>query len=206
MQQRKRMRCGVVAMSFGLVTLVALGQAFAADDDVIIVPKKIQDAVNKMADDVSKGNKVDKDAGAFFKDNKDDLKKTMWVFKPREKDGKGGLGVGKLGTYKFDGLEIMIQDQSAMKPKQTLDLKTSAADLNRLADIVLAMSEITGQYVPTKSVGEKTPKLWNSTNQEMKEAAMKLKIAIKAGNSKDVNQAFAKLSGSCNRCHTTFRD
>ena len=208
MQQRKRMWCGVVVMSFGLVTLVALGQAFAADDDTdIVVPKKIQDSVNKMADDISKGNKVDKDAAAFFMDHKDELKKTMWVFKPREKDGKGGLGVGpKPGVYKPDGIEALLLNQLAMKPMQKLDVKTSAADLERLADITLAMAEITGKYVPEKTVGKKTPKEWNGSNEDVKKAALQLKDAVKAGSNADMKKALGQLAAGCTRCHTTFRE
>ena len=65
-----------------------------------------------LADAIAKGNKVDKDADDFFKANKDELKPTMWIFKPRETGGKGGLGVGaKPGVYTPDGIEVFILDE-----------------------------------------------------------------------------------------------
>jgi Cytochrome C' len=206
MQQRIRMVCGIIGVSFGILGLVALGHAYA-DDDEIVVPKKIQETVNKMADNVGKGNKVDKDATMFFMDHKEELKKTMWVFKQREKDGKGGLGVGpKPGAYKPDGIEALIFNQLAMKPMQQLDAKTSAADLNRLADITLAMVEITGKFAPEKPVGKKTPKEWNGSNEDVKKAALLLKDAVKAGSNADMKTALGQIAAGCTRCHNTFRE
>jgi cytochrome c556 len=205
MQHRKTMAASVLGLSLALVLLATLSESVAADDP-IIVPKKIQESVTKMADDVGKGNKVDKDADLFFKDHKDELKKTMWVFKPREKDGKGGLGVGsKPGAYKQDGIEALILNQIGKSPSP-LDLKTSGDDLTRLADITLAMAEISGKYTPEKKVGDKDPKIWTASNDDMKKAALSLKSAVKDGDKAKVQKAFLALSASCNRCHTTFRE
>jgi hypothetical protein len=202
MYTRKRMTAGVISLSFALLALAAV----RADDD-IFVPKKTQATVNKMADNIAKGNKVDKDADAFFKENKDDLKKTMWVFKLRETGGKGGLGIGaKPGAYGPDGIDAFIVSQTATNPKRKLNLKNDAADLNRLADITLAMSEIAGKFVPGKAMGDQTPTEWNASNQDMKKAALLLKDAVKANNNNDVKTAFKALAASCNRCHKTFRD
>lgn len=199
MDHRKWLPAGVVALS-----LTAL--ALAADDD-IVVPKKTQETVNKMADAIAKGNKVDKEADDFFKSNKDELKSTMWIFKPREAGGKGGLGIGsKPGAFEPDGIELFIVNQTAQTPKRKLDLKSDAADLNRLADITLAMAAIAGKYVPEKPMGKKTPKEWNESNADMKKAAQQLKDAVKANNNADVKRAFTALSASCNRCHMTFRE
>ena len=55
-------------------------------------------------------------------------------------------------------------------------------------------------------MGDKTPKEWNASNDDMKKAAQQLKDAVKANSNADVKKAFLKLAASCNRCHTTFRD
>ena len=74
---------GVLAVAV-LVAANSDGRSAAADEK-IIVPKDIAEAVNKMADDASKdkGAELKKAAEAFYKKHPDDLKKTMWIFKPR---------------------------------------------------------------------------------------------------------------------------
>ena len=125
MNKRMRMAAGVIGLSFAVLAVAALSQRVAADDDEpIVVPKKSKEAVNKMADDIAKGNKVGKEADLFFKDNKEPLKKTMWIFKPREEGGKGGVGIGaKPGVYEPDGIELFLINQSGQKPKMKLNLK-----------------------------------------------------------------------------------
>src|SRR5260370_12628254 len=73
MNTRKRMAASVIALSFAVIAVTALSQRVAADDEdePIIVPKESKVAVNKMADAIAKGNKVEKDAEAFFKENKE---------------------------------------------------------------------------------------------------------------------------------------
>jgi hypothetical protein len=208
MHHRKRLAAGVIVLGFAVIALAGIGRTVAADDEEIVVPKKTLETVNKMADDIAKGNKVDKTADMFFKDNgKEPLKKTMWIFKERDKGGKGGLGIGaKPGAFDPDGIEAFILNQIGPSPKMKLNLKNDAADLTRLADITLAMAEIAGKFAPENSVGKKTPKAWNDYNDEMKKAATQLKDAVKANNNADVKKAFLALAASCNHCHTTFRE
>jgi cytochrome c556 len=199
------LRTGII-VSAAVAALASVLLTVRADDDTIRVPKDIQDAVNKMADDIAKDNNVEKDAVAFFKDHKGDLKKTMWLFKPRDKDGTGGLGVGaKPGAYRPDGIEAFLHNQNSRWPSMALNLKTAADDLNRLADVTLALAEILPQYTPEKK-NRTNPKIWNDASGDMKQAALALKKNIKAADNARVKQSFLALAESCNKCHTNFRD
>src|SRR5262249_39802117 len=108
MQARKLTVAGAVLLGFVAALLSLTGAAAPADEEKIIVPKEIAAAVNNLADEVGKGNKIDEQAAAYFKKHKDDLKQTMWIFKPREGNGNGGIGVGKPGQYAPDGIEGVI--------------------------------------------------------------------------------------------------
>jgi hypothetical protein len=187
------------AAGAALAALVLLSAAGAADD----VPKPIRDEVNKMADAVGKGQKVDTAAAAFFKEHEKELKQTMWVFKERE---EGGFGVGpEPGKYKPDGIEALLFNQLGRSPNMTLDPKQHGADLNRLADVVLAMAEITSNYAPAKKMGDMDPAAWKSSIGEMKKAATELKAAVKAESKGDLKKALANLNASCSHCHGVFR-
>jgi hypothetical protein len=193
-----------VASSLGLLVF----GAGPADDEKIIVPKQIQDAVNKMADAVAKGEKVDKEAADFYKKNADQLKKTMWVFKPREPGGTGGLGVGKNpGDYTPDGIEgiIITYSNPRRKPMSKDDLKKAEADFVRLAEVTQAMAEVAQYYKPAKALPQKDPKDWVKFADEMKTAAADLKKAAKDNDPNNAKAAFEKLYSSCTDCHAKFR-
>ncbi len=66
MQYRMNVVGGGMALLLVLIGLAALPDCGAADD-AIVVPQEIRDAVNKMADTVHTGKRIDKDADAFFK-------------------------------------------------------------------------------------------------------------------------------------------
>ena len=171
------------------------------------MPQQTRATVDKLADAIAKGDKVDETAATFFKGNKDKLKETMWVFKPRQKDGKGGIGIGeKPGVYTPDGIEgiILTYGNPRRQALRAPELKVYTEDFLRLADVTLAMAEITDKYVPQKAVGAKTPAAWSAANDDMKKAALQLKDAIKARNSADVKKAFGAIGASCIRCHDIF--
>src|SRR5262249_21335141 len=145
----------------GALALAVLGLATTAgrsaddkDKDKVIIPKDAAETVNKMADAVAKGGDAKKDAEALFKkygDQQGVLKKIMWVFKPRMEDGEGGFGIGpKPGVYNPDGIETYIAFKSnPMRGKITAkELKDGAADFNRMADITIAMAEVSHQFTP----------------------------------------------------------
>src|SRR5262245_12432876 len=151
----------------GLALAVVVATSPGADEPVT-APKAIRDAVNKMADTAAKGKRFDKDADAFFQEHPGELRQMMAVFGPRE---KGGLGVGpKPGAYPLDGIELLINDQTSKAPKTKLDLKKSADDLNRLADVTLAVAGITYRYVPQKNFNEEEKRVWIKLTDRMKEA------------------------------------
>ena len=203
--QRRTLSVGA-GLALAVVVLWS-GTGTADDPPPIVVPKDIREAVTKMADAVGKGEKIDKDAAAFFKGHEKDLKKTMWVFKPREEDGTGGLGVGpEPRKYKPDGIEVLLYNQLGPRPNMQLDPKKHGADLNRIADVALAMAEITDHYAPAKKVDDKDPAIWKSSTAEMKKAAAELKAAVKAESKEDLKKALSNLSASCSHCHSVFRD
>lgn len=185
-----------------LIRLVSL--ADAADEDV---PKKMKDAINKMADAVAKGQMIDKEADQFFKDNPKDLKTAMWIFKLRDKDGTGGLGIGaKPGMYQPDGIEALIKNQTSRNPSMPIDLQKSADDLNRMLDINLAMAEITARYSTNRKLSAEEQMMWKSYLDEMKKAAKELKTAVKDNDKTKFKQLLQSLDGSCANCHLKFRN
>ena len=180
----------------------------APKNEKIIVPKTIRDTVSKMADDVGKGEKVDKRAAALFMLHGCELRKTMWVFKPRESDGVGGFGVGpKPGVYRYDGIEAYLAFKSSSRGKVTAaELKDGAADLNRLADVTIAMAAITRQYALEDAVPGVKPKIWTQYSDEMKKGAEDLKAAVKGQKPDEAKKAFQAIYSACANCHTEFRE
>jgi hypothetical protein len=152
---------------------------------------------------------VKKDAEALKTKYPDKLKKIMWVFKPRMEDGEGGFGIGpKPGAYNPDGIETYIAFKSnPMRGKVTAaELKNGADDFNRMADITIAMSEVSHQFTPTKKEPDKDPKDWTKLTDEMKKGAEDLKGAVKANDPVKAKAAFGRMYSACNNCHTKFRD
>jgi hypothetical protein len=196
----------LVGLSLTMLVMF-VGRNVAADDEVV-VPAKMKDQVFKMADAIAKGKTVDKEADQYVKDfaKPKDLKNTMYIFKPREKDDKGGVGVGpKPGMYRPDGIEALMKNQNSRTPSMTLDLKKSADDINRMLDITLAITEITARTPPPKD--KKAPaKLWKESVDDMRKATLDLKAAVKDGDKTKFKQALLALDASCNKCHTNFRE
>jgi cytochrome c556 len=202
MHSRKWVAAGAVGLALAVVVLSST--AGAADD----VPKEIRDEVTKMADAVGKSEKIDKDAATFFKKYDKDLKKTMWVFKPREEDGKGGFGIGpQPGKYNPDGIEVYLAVKSnPMRGRVTAaELKDGADDFNRLADVTIAMAEITHRYIPKKAPPGAVLKNWTKYADDMKKGAGDLKAAVKAQKTDDAKKAFQTVYSACANCHMEFR-
>jgi cytochrome c556 len=210
--------CTWTVVGAGVLALTAFGLAAAgsgADDkdkdkeEKIIIPKDVIETVNKMADEAAKGMAPKKRAAQLAEDHPDGLKKIMWVFKPRGENGEGGLGIGKEpGKYNPDGIEVYIAFKSnPMRGKITAkELKDGAADFNRMADITIAVAEVTRRYAPKKQVGQAGTKQWAASVDDMQRAAEELKAAVKQEDPVGAKKAFAGLFASCNRCHSAFRD
>jgi hypothetical protein len=205
------MPAGVVTLAFALLAVLNTARSAADDTEKKDVPKDVADAVKKMVDDAAKDGDLKAAAAAFkqkYSANKD-LKKAMWVFAKRDADGKGGFGVGpKLGAGDKDGIELLIDFKGhPTRNKITAeDLKEYGADFIRVANISLALAEITHQYKPTKKEKDKDPADWVMQSDAMKKSAKDLKAAVKENNPEKVKQAFVALKSSCTNCHSIFRE
>jgi hypothetical protein len=207
------------ALALAVVGVAATAGRGAGDKDKdkdkeekVIVPKDVVETVNKMADEAAKNMAPKKGAEDLFKkygDQQGGLKKIMWVFKPREEKGEGGFGIGKEpGKYSPDGIEVYIAFKSnPMRGKITAkELKDGAADFNRMADITIAMAEVTHQFTPKKKAPGMDPKDWTKLTEEMKKGGEDLKVAVKAEDPVKAKAAFGRMYSACNNCHTMFRD
>ena len=213
MQERKTLVAGLMVLSLALVGLAALPDIGIAKNDVIIVPVEIQKAVNQIADKVAANKNVDQDTAALFKQERGNLKKIMWIFKPRMAKGEGGFGIGpKAGVYERDGIEVLIINKGNPKPRNAAqkvtkeELEKHGADYIRAADVTIALAEITHQYKPTKKLPDKDPADWTKYADDMKKSAIDVKAGVKAKDSDATKMAFIKLYSSCTNCHSTFRD
>lgn len=191
-----------------------------ADDEKIEVPKDIAADVNKMADVAAKDGDNKKATEMFFKKYENDpklkaspLKTTMWIFKPRMANGEGGFGIGpKAGVYEKDGIEVLIINKGNPKPRNAEqkvtkeELEKNQADYLRVADITIAMADLTHQYKPTKKLPDKDPADWAKYTDDMKKAAVALRAGVKKKDPDATKMAFIKLYSSCTNCHATFRD
>src|SRR6202020_1926521 len=132
---------------------------------------------------------------------------TMWLFKTREPGGKGGLGIGPdPAKYKLDSIEVFLYDQADKKPTMPLDVKKSADDLIRMADVTLAVADILYRYRPDKEkVGEKNWQVWTDATDRMKKASLDLKVGMKEQDEAAIKRAFVALNFGCTRCHNTSR-
>ncbi len=212
MTRQYTMLAGAGALAVALVAvLVSVGRS---DDDKMDIPKDIVDAVNKMADEAGKGGDVSKEAKALKGKYADegDLKKSMWIFKPRN---AGGFGVvSKAGPFKVgdaelpDGIEgvIITLGNPRRAPLKADDLKKAAPQLKRIADVSLAMADVAHAYKPTEKKPDKDPKDWAKFSDDMKASAKELKAAVDMNKPDETKTAFVKLYSSCTRCHAVFRD
>ena len=188
-----------------------VGTGLADDDDKIIVPKDIAADVNKMADVAAKDGD-NKKAAEAFKKNEDNLKKTMWIFKPRQANGEGGFGIGpKPGVYDTDCIDLFIKAKGHPMPTKAAqkvtkeELVKNAADYIRIADVTIAMAEVTHQFKPTQKQPCKDPADWVEYTDLMKKAGMALKAGVKAKDPVATKTAFIDLYSSCTNCHSKFR-
>jgi Cytochrome C' len=195
-----------VVLALGVCLFSAVGLGTAADDKE---KKEVTDAVLKMADAFEKGD------NAALKKQTEDLCKdppagkgtplgtVMELLKLRSKDG---LGIGATpGAITPDGIEAKIQEMAKKAPSAAV-LGKQGADLEKIANITGAISQVAEFYTPKKKVGDKDPKDWKNWTEDMRAGSADLAKAIKAKNEKDIKTAANKLNSSCNNCHGVFRD
>ncbi len=195
----------------GVAVLAALGALFLAtargrddDDDKEKAMKTAaaRVAVLKLVGDLGgKDDDLKKEAADVA--IKHDIEFVMNQFKPRD---KGGLGVGPApGTAKYDGIEteLLFLGKKAMPPK---DFAAQQAALKEMAEVSLAIAEVTPNYAPKKDEAGMPIKDWLKFADDMKKQSRDLIDALKGGDPKMVQDKANILNGSCDACHTEFRD
>jgi hypothetical protein len=126
------------------------------------------------------------------------LKFVMRAFKPKP---KGGIGVGPKG----ESIELKIIGLSKrMLP--TAEVGKQKDDLDKIAKISKAISQVTHHYTPKGKKPGKDPKDWTKYTDEMTKGAEELARAAKSGNRQAIKTAATNLNASCTNCHGTFRD
>jgi hypothetical protein len=110
----------------------------------------------------------------------------------------------KPGAITPDGLEARLINLGRRVPPN--DLNTQGADLERMCEIMAAVAEVAIAKTPTKKVGKKDPKEWQSWSKDMLDNALKLKDAIHAKKAADVKDMATKLNGTCTDCHAIWKE
>jgi len=133
----------------------------------------------------------------------EDLEHVMRVFKPRKKDGKGGVGVGN-GGITPDGIELLLYDLEAGKFGAAAIAK-EAAVLEEMAQRIAAVAEVTDVKLPEKFVLPQKKENWLEWSATVRMSAAELAKAAKAKNAQAVKTIAGKINAACNLCHTDFR-
>ena len=185
---------GVAAVVCGFGFLAATGSA--ADD-------KDRAAIRKVADAFEKGDPAAAKSQAKAIADKAELEDVMHLLALRK---MGGEGIGpKPDVVKPDGIEAKIQGLG--KRVMAAELKSNGPALERAAYITAAIAEIAQYKCPVKQkTGMKDPKQWTAWTEEMRDSALDLAKAVKAGDGMAVKKAATKLDGTCRNCHGVFRD
>lgn len=204
------------ALAGAAAVLLALGCLFLApargrDDDKEEKEKAIKTAAAKEVllklvgaiDGGAKEDDVAKQAAAIGKMH--EIGPVMNQFKPRE---KGGLGIGdKPDAILPDAIELKFI--ALGNPKKMIskgDLTAQQADLVKAAEVSLAISHVAPSYAAGEGRKGAEVKEWNKDCEDMRKGSQTLIDAIKTGEPKKVQDAANRLNGSCNACHTAFRD
>lgn len=182
-------------LALALAVLVVSGSARAFDEDTKKAQKDILDLTKK----IEGGAKSVSEDAVKIKKKYEDLNTIMHAYKPST---KGGIGYGPKGAG--DGIEQAII--SLGKRANEATVKKMKDDLIKMANVNIAIAEITMEYKPAKPKGGKGAKEWKQHCDDMKKAAMELRDAAKGGDAKKVKAAANNLNTSCNNCHTDFRD
>jgi hypothetical protein len=195
---------GVVfaALALGSLVLDGTGRSVADEKQA----KEVRKTIEEMADAFAKGDTktVEKLVGKLK--NNDTLLDAMSLFKPREADGSGGLGLGKTpGAIMPDCIDRYLIN-NLRKPLNDKVLAKDAADIERAAYICAAVSELTQYRCPIdKKKGEMDPKDWDKWSKGMKQEALNLAKAAKDKDAMAVKKAMSNLYSNCSGCHGVFR-
>jgi len=188
-----------VVAGVGVLSVRAIDEAPAASD-----VKKLADQVGQKdwAELSKEGQTV---AKKYMPPEKGELLDVMTVFKKRQKDGKGGLGVGKeAGVIVPDGIEAKILNLSKRVTPGDLD---KAADLKRMAEISAAVAGI-AVHLPNDEAkkSKEATKKWQDYAKDMHNASKDLIKSLDGkSNPAQVKAAALKLHTACTACHNDFR-
>ncbi len=162
----------------------------AAQVDVL----KLVDSLGGKEDDVKKQ--------ALDVAQKHAIKFVMGQFRPRD---KGGVGVGQPGAFPFDSveLELLLLSKKGVTPAQ---MAVQKADLQKMAQVMLAVSYVVPSYAPKTDEAGKPIKDWMRLSDDMKKQSKGLGEAIKGGDPMTVQSGAKALNSTCESCHTEFRD
>ncbi len=195
----RRLTAGAV-LALG-IWCAAATPGFSADDEEDAAVKEAQKGILKLMD--MNGNaakteaKVIADKARKAAGGADEgLKFVMRAFKPR---AKGGIGVGAKG----ESIELKI---IALSKRVSGEAAKQKGDLEKIAGVSKAISEVTHYYTPKAKKAGKDPKDWTKFTEEMTKGADELAKAAKSGNAREIKTAATNLNASCTNCHGTFRD
>jgi hypothetical protein len=197
---------GGAVLALGLCFLTsARGRDDAEDKKNAEAAVKASPDVLKLADNLGAPAALQKQADLVAKNYQ--LEEVMWQLKPR---ANGGVGMGKPGAFnKADGIEIYLLQVLSMKLLTKGALTEKAADLQRAAEIMRGIGEVTPKMGAKFTVGDKAKeKKWAGYAAEMQKDTDDLIAAIKAKDPdpRQIQKIATALSGNCNDCHTEFRD
>jgi len=189
-----------MAVAVGLIYLVSGGSAGE--------PTDIKASVVKIGESFKKDQAAGTtDAQAYAKklDKNEAVADVMNLFQARKAGGKGGLGVGKMGTVTPDGISVKLISLGRDVPSAATLTKEGDA-LEEMGYNIAAIAEITAAFPPTKDVGKQTKADWLKLTAEVRDSGIKLAEAAKSKVPNDVKTAASKINAACNSCHTLFRD
>jgi hypothetical protein len=195
----------VAALALGVCFLAVARARDDTEKEKIAAALKAEPDAEKLADAAGNPDALKKQAEAIIK-KYDEMLPIMWQMKPSD---KGGMQIGKPGTLERDSIELGLLKLGSKKGAPTAkDLadKDKAKDLQRMADVIRGIAEITPAYGPKFTKNKDEEKLWNQLADGMKQSSDDLRAAIKAGDDKAFVKAANQLNKNCNDCHTKFRD
>ncbi len=165
-----------------------------------------REATLKLAEAIEKGDgETAQKLVAALKE--EELQHIMKLFKPREKDGKGGIGFGpKPGNYKLDGIELQLRELGK-KPLSKQQIDGQAEDIAKAAYIVAAVASVAQHKCPVvKKEDDKDPKEWKQWSENLRTAALELAKAARAREADKVKTVASKINSTCSACHVPFRE
>ena len=166
--------------------------------------KKVQPTMDKMADLFRQGKT--KEAVELAKQvakKIEYLEDVMHAFSLRKPDGKGGVGIGKPGEIRPDGIEIQLGLMGRDAPSKRI-LTKHKDDLLKAAWLSRAIAEVTIYAVPS-DLSKAEKKMWSAFTKQMQSASEGFAKSLQTVSPADVQKAARTLKNSCDACHAEFR-